>query len=406
MDLTTTAFDPPTLPFSLRAADPAPPVRREDALSTPLSRNDPSHAETRLAAVMRGAANGFHADRAELWLVDHTNRRLDLAQWHSKSAPRFQQRTLALAAADVAAMAGGAVVLEDRAMLREWVMADGRQAAVCVPVASDATIHGTLWISWNTPRAIPDEQVELIEIVGGRLAVELERGVGGDPTAGAIWLPNRPLAEEELDLCGRTDQSLADRSFYDWQMLAGGRMLAVAGCVADGAGAQAGLQRLVAHAARIALRAHADHAATAAELLSAANRTVWQASPGGEGAAVSVALIDSEAWQVSCATAGPTLALRTRTGSIEPLGTEAPPLGWDDQAEFITTHCELGVRESLTLAAGGASLTRPGVMRGVLADHNRLPLEARRTSSASRRLSLLWDAIGGDLQSALVIRRR
>lgn len=89
--------------------------------------------------------------------------------------PRRQSQSLRDAVADVTAMSGGAVVLEDAEMLAEWDVMRPCRSAVCVPVASDTTIHGTLWLYDRRERSYADHELALIEIVAGRLAVEIER---------------------------------------------------------------------------------------------------------------------------------------------------------------------------------------------------------------------------------------
>lgn len=132
----------------------------------------------RIAAVVRGAARGFQALRVELWLLDDETRRLRLAEsWPGGPAESFAptQRMLADSPADLAAIAGEAVALEDRGTLRAWQVAGPQHASACVPVASDTTIHGSLWVNWTQAQPISDGTLELIEIVAGRIALELER---------------------------------------------------------------------------------------------------------------------------------------------------------------------------------------------------------------------------------------
>lgn len=132
----------------------------------------------RIAAVVRGAARGFQALRVELWLLDDETRRLRLAEsWPCGPTESFApvERMLADSPGDLAAIAGEAVALEDRGTLRAWQVTGPQQSAACVPVSSDTTIHGSLWVNWTQPRPISDGTLELIEIVAGRIALELER---------------------------------------------------------------------------------------------------------------------------------------------------------------------------------------------------------------------------------------
>ena len=128
----------------------------------------------RLTAVLRGAVEGFGLAGAELHLLDDTTAELRVAvDFGDRQTPAA--RALESADADLAALAGGAVVLEDEDAVAEWATPQRCRAAVCVPVSSDTTIHGTLWLYSNQPRVFRDGDLQLIEIIAGRLAVEIER---------------------------------------------------------------------------------------------------------------------------------------------------------------------------------------------------------------------------------------
>ena len=47
-------------------------------------------------------------------------------------------------------------------------------SAICVPVASSTTILGTLWIFGSEIRDYSDQEINIVEIIAGRIAAELE----------------------------------------------------------------------------------------------------------------------------------------------------------------------------------------------------------------------------------------
>ncbi|MGL5095542.1 MAG: GAF domain-containing protein, partial [Planctomycetia bacterium] len=154
-----------TLPFSL--ANPS----TEPAFA-PLEDARRATLDLRLGAVLRGAAKGLAFEAAELWLLDDATKRLRRrAAWQDgdRDVAGAPQRVLVDAEADLAALAGGAVVLEDRATTRRWRLHRSAGAAVGVPVSSDLTIHGVLWLLCDSAREFGDGEVELIEVVAGRL---------------------------------------------------------------------------------------------------------------------------------------------------------------------------------------------------------------------------------------------
>lgn len=184
VDLTTPQFDPPTI-LMPGVKPPAPhlvPAAPALAPAAPVETTRLIHQQ-RLVAVLRGAVEGFDLAGAELHLLDDTTAELRVvADYGAPPCPTprpLKPRPLETAEADLAALSGGAVVLENAEMVAEWAIpGDGRRpcrAAVCVPVSSDIAIHGTLWLYSPTARPFSDREVQLIEIIAGRLAVEIER---------------------------------------------------------------------------------------------------------------------------------------------------------------------------------------------------------------------------------------
>ena len=77
--------------------------------------------------------------------------------------------------ADLEAMLGHAVVLEDPAMFGLWRVPEQCAACVCVPISTPTIPLGTLWIYSKEPRGFNDQETNIIEIVAGRIAADLER---------------------------------------------------------------------------------------------------------------------------------------------------------------------------------------------------------------------------------------
>src|SRR5262249_31317690 len=97
--------------------------------------------------------------------------------------------------ADLEALLGHAVVLTDKALHAHWRVPEQAFAAcVCVPVASANMPLGTLWLFAREPREFSDSQTNIIEVVAGRLAADLERQLLADEARRARTGP-RELAK-------------------------------------------------------------------------------------------------------------------------------------------------------------------------------------------------------------------
>jgi GAF domain-containing protein len=148
----------------------------------PLVREDPHQLAQRLEAVLRGGARAIDCQAAAMYLLDEDTAQLKLrAAWGVPTARLADEpRPLEGATADLEALVGHAVVLEDERMFDFWLVPEsGYSAAVCVPVSSPTTILGTLWFYSTTPRSFSERDTELAEIIAGRLAGDLERAAVG-----------------------------------------------------------------------------------------------------------------------------------------------------------------------------------------------------------------------------------
>ncbi len=389
--------------------------------------------DQRLAAVLRGFVEGFACDAADFFVLNTASTELAVRASYraGEGEDGAERRSLANARADVAAMAGSAIVLEDDIEVAGWDVPMWCGAAVCLPVASDETIHGTLWLYSREPRAFADAELQLAEVIAGRLAVELEVEAWrseavrcDDPApcpadsydespAMATWsaaAPNIRVARravapqlEDWELAGWTVEAAA-MSFFDWQTLADGRTLVAAGALAEGSAPIDGWLQ----AARVALRAHAPAAQDAGELLTHANRTLWLASPGGEGLAVAVALLDGDGARTSVAAAGDAGFARWRAAQCKWNAPSCPPLGWSERAVYAQWVDELMVRERLLLVATPDGVPSERCTRRLAERLRRTAPEDMRRMPGKRALRVFKDAAtcAGFSPSGLAMVRR
>ena len=130
----------------------------------------------RLEAILRGGARSAGCTAAALYLLDEATSHLKLRASWGLPAERLTDtpRRLATELADLEALLGHAVVLEDTALLASWPVPEACGAAVCLPVAAESTLLGTVWFFAPAPRDFDDREMETLELLAGRLAVELE----------------------------------------------------------------------------------------------------------------------------------------------------------------------------------------------------------------------------------------
>jgi sigma-B regulation protein RsbU (phosphoserine phosphatase) len=326
------------------------------------------HLAERLQSVLQGGAEAIHCEAAALYLLDESTSTLKLrAMWGLPPSKLLEPaRQLRGAVADLEALVGHAVVLEDTSLLPHWrCPEEDFAAAVCVPVSTSSTPLGTLWLFSKTQRDFSDSQTNLAEIIAGRLAADLEREmlltVGASAKqndrqleVAARWQQDRlpsvvPLLTE-FEVSGWTQQARSvGGDFHDWTVLPDGRLALSVGD-AQGSPLQASLN---AAAVQAALRAHTGYRHTAKDLISRLNDTLWQGSAGDQFASFAYAIVNPETGEIDLALAGTVAALLIREEAREIFAADGAPLGTGIEPPLKTLITTLEPGESLVLLSNG-----------------------------------------------------
>jgi phosphoserine phosphatase RsbU/P len=340
----------------------------ELAAGVPLvpQREDQEHLATRLEAALRAGAEAVGGDAIALYLLDEATTELKLRSSWGLPFDRLTAppRPLQGAMADLEALLGHAVVLNDDGVVSLWNMPEDFPAAVCVSVSTPTVLLGTLWLFSKEKRAFSDQQTNILEVVAGRVATDLERemlmraGTDGAQlqkqmaTAERLQCNGLPTISpllEGWEAAGWTTQAEGvGGAFHDWFCLPRG-LLAVAVGKADQTG-MAGA--LTASTVKTAARAHARYHAQAERIVGQANLTLWTCSAGDQRASLFCGLIETATGRVCCASAGQLLVLRLHTDGCESLSQSGPPLGESPENDFEQFGYELDVGDALVICTG------------------------------------------------------
>lgn len=302
--------------------------------------DEPQHLAERLEAILRGAARTCGGSAAALYLLDEATSRLKLRSAWGLPAERLLEsaRPLRGAVADLEALLGHAIVIEDARRATPWKAPEPCGAAVCLPVSSPTNPLGTLWVFADEPRDFTEHETETLEIIAGRLAAELEREVLLDEglsgrrlrrereqvaTTMSERLPRAAPIVDGWELAGWSlPHAEVGREFFDWNVLPDGRLtLAIGDVQGEGMLAALGI-----HSLQTAMRAHAGYRHDAQQMLSRLNDTLWSSSTGDFLASLFYALIDPDTGQLQYSGAGETLALLSGQ-SVATLRPASLPLG-------------------------------------------------------------------------------
>lgn len=355
----------------------------------------------RLRAVLRGGAEAVGCHAAALYLLDEATTTLKLRSSWGLPRERLTDppRPLRGALADLEAMLGHAVVLEDTGLFQQWNPPESFPAAACVPVATPTTILGTLWVFCNSRRDFNDRETNILEVVAGRLAGDLEREILVREGAEASQikrqldaaervqrnqLPTIPPMIQGWDFAGWTSQDQAlGGEFYDWFSLPKGSVAFAVGDV-SGNGIEAAL---VASGLKASLRSHGQYHRSAHNLLSQVNLTLWTGSAGDQSASLLCGFVEAGSDRVRYASAGHCAALLLGPNQAEAVDGGASPLGRSPESRYREAQCHLQPGHALVIYTRACRATPEE--GGDQADETLLTrsLAARQNASAKELLT-------------------
>jgi GAF domain-containing protein len=330
--------------------------------------NDSRHLATRLESVLKGLVDGLGANAASVYLLDEATSELKLrAQWGlPEQCWTDPPRPLRGSVADLEALTGHAVVIEETRLLPHWRIPEDYPAAVCVPVSTPTVPLGTLWLFHSQPRDFTSQETNLIEIVAGRIATELERESlvrdvqllrGGPATFMRSAAANSQRPPQRLEWpgwevaasAGWPDRSPAD--WIDWRLAGTHQLNFSLGSACHAMGYYGGGSGEARGALWTALQQPLDPGG-ALELVS---QMLWQLSKGDLAAHLVVGQVDGRSGTLQLATAGQAEAYILRPHGWEPTHELSEPAGADPDSMYTTSRYRLEAGDILCVICQPAS---------------------------------------------------
>ncbi len=326
-------------------------------------REDQKHLAERLQAVLKAGVEAVGGDAIALYLLDEATTELKMRCSWGLPFDRLiaPARPLEGALADLEAMLGHAVVLNDDRVIRAWKMPENFPAAVCVPVSTSTTLLGTLWVYSNHQRDFNERETNLLEVVAGRLAADLEREMLMQAGIDGVKIQKQVAAAERLqrnelptisplldgwNVAGWTHQAHGvGGAFHDWFCPPRGLLAVAVGKAADQGIAGA----LTANVVKTAVRSHARYHRQAERILGQTNLTLWTGSAGDQHSALFCGLIETATGRVCCSSAGQVSVVRLHEKGWESLSQSSAALGTSPEADFDQFGYELQPGEALVI---------------------------------------------------------
>ncbi|MDR2440815.1 MAG: GAF domain-containing protein [Planctomycetaceae bacterium] len=138
--------------------------------------NESLFSET-LFSILKESAKILDCQAVSLYVLETTTNLLKLRSCWGLPEERLLDpaRPLHDSMADLEAILGQAVILNEDYLFDAWGAPEDFPTAICVPVASPMSIIGTLWFFSDQQRHFSEHDLRLLEIITGRLAAEIER---------------------------------------------------------------------------------------------------------------------------------------------------------------------------------------------------------------------------------------
>ena len=160
---------------------------------------------SRLRDVLRSGANALgDFTAAALYLLDEKTSSLKTRAVWGLPDDRYLDppRPLRGARADVEALMGNAVTLNDDYLAEVWKAPETFACSVCIPVVSETTILGVAWFFSDVCHEIASRELETLDLIAWRLVDELEKE--------ASYLVRRPRPEMSKEENNPTDRELRE----------------------------------------------------------------------------------------------------------------------------------------------------------------------------------------------------
>ena len=357
--------------------------RREAELATsiPVVSVDADHVHLadRLEAVLRGTAELLDCYGAGLYLLDEATTTLKLrSQWGmGEQAILLPPRLLEDSLADIEAMSGHAVVIEDATSNSQWDIPSQSKSAMCVPVTTATTILGTLWVFRDFREDFTPQQQNIAEITAGRLASDLERTVltqevrnlrnthppgttmGDEKLVDATkaWSEGRlahfaPLVDGwDLADCRTEAKRIGD--FSHWHTVDDDRMhLAIGSAHGYTSKEYSSIALQSTHAA------HTAHDPSVKRLFEMMNQSLWTSSIEGEPSSLLHGILDPTCGSFQYAVVGGIFGFILRPHGWEPLLASRQPLGVDCDFE-VEVHRQMLMPGDILVVLSSPEPERP-----------------------------------------------
>lgn len=403
--------------------------RQEAQLATQLGvsiRQDESEVlVSRLQESLERCVELTGSDAAAVYLLDESTSDLKMrCCWGlGSSALSKPARPLRGALADLEALMGNAVLLENTALAAEWSCPEHFAAGMCVPIGSPTMPHGTLWLWSSHIRDFSSAHIDAAKAAADKVLVDIERSVLADEvlrTRGlnrqvesaslvqSSRLPSSQPLHADYEIGGWTFQGQAlGGNFHTWTVNRHEQI-----CAALGSAVQRGpAGALVSTSVQTVVETCWNSRHRPSQILRRANDLLWESQDGDWRSSLCYLQIHPESGSAQLAQAGNIQAFLFGEHGFRMLGGTPTLLAQQPDTAFQNQQLYLEPGELLVIASADVL---SGAARGGLGQDELLQVvQALQdepvdeiVSQLARQLPMVTPGESHFDRSLLILRRR
>ncbi len=264
------------------------------AVGVSIRKDEAELLSNRLRESLQRAAEQTGSDAAAIYLLDDATSQLKMrCCWGLPTSQLANPaRPLRGALADLEALMGNAVLVENTKLAPEWNCPENFAAAFCLPIGSPTMPQGTLWLWSEHVRDFSSADIEVAKAAADKILVDIERSVLADEvlkTRGinrqidsasmvqSSRLPNAQQLHTDYEIGGWTFQGQTlGGNFHTWTLNRNEQI-----CAALGSAASSGTcGALVATSVQTVVETCWNSRHQPAQVLRKANDILWDVQDG------------------------------------------------------------------------------------------------------------------------------
>lgn len=274
---------------------------------------------SRMVESLHRAVEQTGSDAAALYLLDDSTSTLKMrCVWGlPASALAKPSRPLRGSLADLEALMGNAVLLENTSLAEEWNCPEDFPAAMCIPVGSPTMPHGTLWLWSSHVRDFNSSDIDFGKAAADKILADIERSVLADEVlrrrgldrqveaASLVQSSRLPSGSQKLhadyEIDGWTFQGQAlGGNFHTWSLNRSGNICAALGAAAIHGAAGA----MVAMSLQTVVETCWNSQHKPSQILRKANDLLWSTEDGDWRSSLCYLQLEPSSGTMQYATAG------------------------------------------------------------------------------------------------------